>query len=167
MFEDPNTPPRIQTVASSRSLTRPTRRILVVEDDVDIRRLNTEVLIQSGYHVDAAEDGDAAWERLRAHPYDLLLTDNEMPRVSGLVLIAMIHAAGRALPVIMATARMPIEELERQPWLHPTATLLKPYTVEELLGTVKGVLGSIDGPRLPAPSPSSWQDPPSADQWRV
>ena len=52
----------VSVCAKVGSGTNPPRRILVVDDDVDIRRFNTDTLIQSGYDVDAAEDGDAAWE---------------------------------------------------------------------------------------------------------
>ena len=66
--------------APLQSQTNPPHRILVVEDDISIRRLNTEVLRRSGYEVDAAEDGAAAWEALNADSYDLMITDNNMPK---------------------------------------------------------------------------------------
>jgi hypothetical protein len=55
-------------------------------------------------------------------------------------LIKKLHAARVALPVIMATAGLPHQEFTRQPWLRPAATLLKPYTIAEFLGTVRSVL---------------------------
>ena len=60
------------------------RRILVVDDDDDIRRFNAEALTGSGYHVEAAVDGAAGWEALNADRYDLLITDNSMPNISGI-----------------------------------------------------------------------------------
>src|SRR5579863_1744585 len=125
--------------------------ILVAEDDGDTRRLNTEVLTGSGYHVDAAEDGAAAWDTLQLRRYDLLITDNDMPRVSGVELLKKIHSANLALPVIMATGTMPNEEFRRFPWIQPTATLLKPYTVEDLLRAVRDVLFAIAAAREPSP----------------
>jgi CheY-like chemotaxis protein len=119
---------------------RPAHRILVVDDDEDNRQLNTEVLIQSGYHVDAAEDGAAGWEALQLNNYDLLVTDNNMPKVSGVELLIKLRAAHVFLPVIMATATLPKKDFTRYPWLQPAVTLPKPYTVDELLGTVKEVL---------------------------
>jgi DNA-binding response OmpR family regulator len=116
----------------------------VVEDDGDIRRLNAEVLIHSGYHVDAAADGAAAWEALCADNYDLMITDNNMPKLTGVDLLKKLRSARMALPVIMATGTMPQEEFKRYPWLQPTATLVKPYTLEELLGTVTKVLRATD-----------------------
>ena len=67
--------------------TNPRQRILVVEDDAAIRRLNTEILTYSGYHVDAAEDGAVAWDALQQNNYDLMVTDNDMPKVTGVEFI--------------------------------------------------------------------------------
>ena len=126
--------------------TNPPRRILVVEDEPDIRQLNAEVLKNSGYEVDTAEDGIAGWKALHAvrhapESYALLITDHEMPGLSGLALVKKLRATRMALPVIMATGRLPTEVLLNQyPWLQPAAMLVKPYSVEQLLGTVQEVL---------------------------
>jgi two-component system OmpR family response regulator len=142
---------------------RPAHRILVVDDDDDIRRLNTEVLIQFGYHVDAAEDGAAGWEALQLKSYDLLVTDNNMPKVSGVELLMKLRAARMALPVIMATATLPKKDLTRYPWLQAAITLPKPYTVDELLGTVKEALHATSGVRVDITPPPYRQSQPSVD----
>jgi DNA-binding response OmpR family regulator len=126
--------------------TNPTDHILVAEDDIFFRRLNTEVLERSGYDVDAAADGAAAWQALNTDGYDLLITDNSMPRVSGVELLKKLRAARMTLPVIMATGTLPMEEFIRFPWLQPAASLLKPYTGEEMLRMVKKVLREVDTP---------------------
>ena len=120
-------------------------RILVVDDDPCICRLSSALLRRHGYEVDAAEDGAAAWEALNADNYDLMITDNNMPKVSGIELLKKLHAAHGVLPVIMATGIPPAYEFGQNRWLQPAATLLKPYTVEEFLGTVKRVLRETDG----------------------
>jgi DNA-binding response OmpR family regulator len=126
--------------AALRCQTDPPHRILVVEDEPCMRLLNARMLLDAGYHVDAAENGAAAWDTLQAENYDLLITDNSMPKVSGVELIEKVRDAGMALPVIMATAVLPKEAFTRQPRLKPAATLLKPYTITEFLGTVRNVL---------------------------
>jgi two-component system chemotaxis response regulator CheY len=131
------------------------QRILVVDDDGDIRRLNTEVLAGSGYKVDAA-DGASAWEILQLNSYDLLLTDHDMPKVAGVELLKKLHAARMTLPVILASGTIPMKELSRHPWLQIDATLLKPYTPDELLATVRKVLFATYG------AAPDWQDQPSA-----
>jgi DNA-binding response OmpR family regulator len=117
-------------------------RILVVDDEPELRRLNTEILRHSGYHVDAAEDGAAAWSALQFNRYDLLVTDNDMPKISGVELLKKVHATKMALPVIMATGTIPEEEFERHPIIKPAVTLLKPYTLQEFLSAVRGVLNA-------------------------
>ena len=120
-----------------------TRRILVVEDDCDLRQCNAGALIHSGYTVDIAEDGVVAWEALQANRYDLLITDNNMPRLTGLGLLKKLRSARMGLPVIMATGTVPTQELAQNPWLEPVATLAKPYSTSQLLDTVKDVLHPV------------------------
>jgi DNA-binding response OmpR family regulator len=116
------------------------RRMLVVDDDRFIRDLNTEVLTDAGYHVDVAEDGAVAWDLLRLVNYDLLITDHNMPKVTGMELLKKLHAARMTVPAIMVSGTLPTWELSVQPWLQPAAVLLKPYTITELLEVVTAVL---------------------------
>jgi DNA-binding response OmpR family regulator len=141
----------------------PPRRILVVEDDVDIRRLNAEVLMESGYKVDAAEDGAVAWAALQLFDYDLLITDNNMPTVTGVELIKKLRSEDMMLPVILMSGTMPIEELNLHPWLQIQATLLKPYSLAELLTTVMEVLRVPADVRAQTALPQNWQNLPPAD----
>lgn len=124
----------------------PPDHILVVEDDVDIRQMNVEALVRAGFQVDAAEDGAAAWQSLNSQSYDLMITDHNMPKISGLELLKKLHAVRMGLPVIMATGTVPTAEFTRCPWLQPAATLLKPYTLEELLQTVQQILRETNPP---------------------
>jgi len=142
--------------ASRQRRTNPPHRILVVDDDFSIRQWSTVVLVRSGYHVDVAEDGAAGWEALRAKHYDLVITDNMMPKVTGLEMVKMLRTQDATLPVILASGLVPREELERHPWLAISAILPKPYTVEKLLETVKEVLCPINGAHGQiAPQPTS------------
>lgn len=135
------------------------QRILVADDEPDLRQLCSEVLIRIGYQVDSAEDGAAAWRALNNQRYDLLLTDNNMPRVTGVDLLRKVHAARLALPVIMATATEPLEVFARSPWLQPAMTLLKPFTLAELVGAVKHVLQTAAQASHQLPPPPNWQSP--------
>ena len=126
--------------------TNSSHRILVVDDDSDLRRLIAEALVRSDYQVDTAKDGAAGWDALQARNYNLLITDNQMPKVSGLELVKQLRSARMTLPVIFASGAMP-EELDRLPWLQLSATLLKPFTPDELLGTVKSVLRATGSAR--------------------
>ena len=76
-----------QTVAQQN----PPRQILVVDDDPDTRQLSVDILVRSGFQVDAVVDGADAWEALRAKHFDLVITDNSMPRMTGIELIEMLR----------------------------------------------------------------------------
>jgi two-component system cell cycle sensor histidine kinase/response regulator CckA len=118
----------------------PAHRILVVDDDFSIRNLTMEMLVRSGFDVDGAADGAAGWEALQAKRYDLLITDNFMPKVTGIEMVKKVHAARMQLPIIMATAILPEEEFHLNPLLEAIPTLLKPFRPAELLATVKRIL---------------------------
>jgi len=142
--------------------TSPSCRVLVVNDEPDLRRLNVEVLENSGFKVDTAEDGMAGWEALHAtrhapESYALLITDHDMPGLSGLALVKKVRAARLALPVIIATGTLPAEELiTRYPWLEPVATLAKPYSIGQLLRTVEATLRMTGVVRERRAQPPSW-----------
>ena len=120
--------------------TNPPQRILVVDDDSDVRQLSTRALVCSGYQVDAAEDGAAAWEALQLKAFNLLITDHDMPRLTGVDLIKKLRSAHISLPVILATGRLPAMELVQNPSLQLAALLPKPFSVVDLLETVRMVL---------------------------
>jgi two-component system OmpR family response regulator len=126
----------------SATRTRGTRshRVLVVEDDPVLCLVNSEALIRAGYEVDTAEDGQAAWEALQGKRYDLLVTDNNMPRVTGVELLKRLRSEGEDLPAILVSGAMPTEELRRNPWLELSAALSKPFTSSELIDVVRTVL---------------------------
>ena len=116
------------------------QRILVVEDEHDLRQLTAEVLIDAGYQVDVAEDGAAAWAALQLSKYDLLITDQFMPKLFGVELLKQMYAANMTLPIIMAAGFLPSWEFALHPCLQPVKRLLQPYSFEKLLGMVKNVL---------------------------
>jgi DNA-binding response OmpR family regulator len=133
--------------ASRQHPTNSHCRILVVDDDSDTRQLSVDVLAGSGYEVEAVLDGAGGWEALQASRYDLIITDNKMPRMTGMEMIEQLRSARLALPVIMATGHLPLDEFALKPWLKPDATLERPFSNDELLETVKKVLRPDDGPR--------------------
>jgi two-component system alkaline phosphatase synthesis response regulator PhoP len=128
--------------APTQGQANPPNRILFVGDNPSVREASAKVLINSGYHVDAAEDGEAAWKALHATSYDLLITDQTMPKLSGVELVKKLRVAQMKLPVVLVSATLPTEELHQNPWLQLAATLLKPFTVDELLETVRAALSA-------------------------
>jgi DNA-binding NtrC family response regulator len=115
-------------------------RILLVEDDSTILQFSVLMLVRAGYQVSAVEGTQAAWEALQSRTYDLLVTDNQMPGMSGLELVSKLRSAQLALPVILASGGIGAEELAQNQRLQPALALPKPFTADQLLETVAEAL---------------------------
>jgi CheY-like chemotaxis protein len=113
------------------------KRILFIDDNIDVRDICGELLRRTGYCVDFAADGETGWEILSAAPYDLLITDHNMPRLSGLNLVRRLRAASQNLPVIMVSGNLPWDEPDLQWMLRPGAILQKPFSFADLLAKVE------------------------------
>jgi two-component system chemotaxis sensor kinase CheA len=103
-------------VRSTVSDVQPTRRsILVAEDSITSRMLMKTILESAGFTVTTAVDGLEAFTLLRAHQFDLLVSDVDMPRLNGFELTARVRADARlaSLPVILVTALETVEDRGR------------------------------------------------------
>lgn len=81
------------------------KRVLVVEDSITVREVERQILRQYGYDVAVAVDGQEGWTVARSEPFDLIVTDVDMPRMNGLELIRAIRAdvALHNLPIIVVS----------------------------------------------------------------
>ncbi len=115
-------------------------RILVVDDERVIREILAEFLTLEGFSVHTVEDGEKALTELRLNPYDLLITDLKMPRLSGLQLLERIEAERLGvLTVLMTgfgTVETAIEAMKKGAYDY----LLKPFKVEEVIHVVERAL---------------------------
>lgn len=136
---------RLCTGPTASALRR--ARILVVDDDLVLCAFHAEILTSAGFEVDIAEDGEAGWQAVQAKNYDLVITDNQMPRVSGIELLKKLRAEEHDMPVIMVSGAIPTEELNRHSWLQLSDTLSKPFTGARLLRIVKRALSGTQSAR--------------------
>ena len=101
------------------SIPKPKLRILVVDDEPNVRGVISAHLHDEGHIVTTAEDGQKGLERFRAGEWDLVLTDRIMPRMSGDELAREIKRINPKMPVILVTAfadRPPDPEGEQSPF---------------------------------------------------
>jgi CheY-like chemotaxis protein len=117
------------------------RRILVVDDDPDLRDLLSLLLLGAGYRVTCAEDGEAGWDALCASSYDAVITDNDMPRLTGLELLRRIRAGPLRLPVILISGAMPWHDAHLAQLLPPGLAMQKPFALADLLASVRDTFG--------------------------
>jgi two-component system response regulator QseB len=114
-------------------------RLLLVEDDADLRAMLTELLTESGYAVEAAADGQRGLHLGLTQTFDVLLLDRRLPVVEGLDLLAGLRARGVTTPVLMLSAIA--QPADRVAGLDAGAEdyLGKPFDVDELLARLRAL----------------------------
>lgn len=129
-----------------------TKRILVVDDDGDVRELVCRMLEQDGYEAVPAEGGRQALERVNLLPPDLVITDVVMPDMDGFeVLLKLRHLAPDVEALVMSGGGRVAPEiyLETARRLGASAVLRKPFTRAEMLDAVHQILGPREIPQPP------------------
>ena len=120
----------------------PTGKILIVDDNRDLRGYLRRVLNQAGYSVISAHNGAHGYTEAQKHCPDLIVTDLMMPQVSGLDLIAMIRQDQQlaGTPMILLTAKANEETRIEGTEMGADAYLAKPFNDRELLAEVRNLL---------------------------
>jgi two-component system KDP operon response regulator KdpE len=114
-------------------------RILVVDDDPQIRRVMRVTLTGQSYEVDDAKSGDAALEKLREQRFDLVLLDMNMPGMSGLETCRAIRGQSE-IAIIMLTVRDSEEDKVAALDAGADDYVTKPYNAPELLARIRAAL---------------------------
>jgi two-component system chemotaxis response regulator CheY len=108
-------------------------RILYADDDASLRRAGQLILTREGYSVTTVPDGAEAFSALHLDCYDLLITDNNMPRLSGLGLITKLAEVLIEIPTIMVSGGVSdLMEAELRQIRLRGAVLAKPFSPEQL-----------------------------------
>jgi|SRR5579875_1358971 len=113
-------------------------RILMAEDNAINQRVGKLILQRAGYDIDLVSDGNEALEAHRAHPYDVILMDCQMPTMDGFEASRQIRSLGKPQPVIIAvTANALVGEREKCIKAGMDDYLSKPFQAEQLVAVVK------------------------------
>ncbi|MBR6708398.1 MAG: response regulator transcription factor [Clostridia bacterium] len=115
-------------------------KILIAEDDRELRHLFTHVLLKQGYTVRGVSDGQEALDAFENDYYDLLISDIMMPRMDGNALVRALRKAGNNTPVMMITAKDDFDDM-RQSFLSGSDDyMIKPVNVNEMVLRVGALL---------------------------
>jgi two-component system, OmpR family, response regulator len=120
-------------------------RILVVEDDPDLRRQLETSLKAHDYAVDVAGDGEEGQFLGETEPYDAVVLDLGLPRVDGVTVLERWRADGRSFPVLILTARDRWSEKVAGFDAGADDYLTKPFHTEELLARLRALLRRAAG----------------------
>jgi DNA-binding response OmpR family regulator len=132
-----------------------TRRILVIEDDLDISHLLEINLRDNAYEVDVANNGLDGFELACAKEYQLIVLDLMLPGLDGLEICKRLRSQKITVPILMLTAKT--SELDRVLGLELGADdyLSKPFSIMELQARVKAILRRVDLSSQPATAAAS------------
>ena len=115
-------------------------RILLAEDENDLRNILTKKLTEEGYGVDACGDGITALSYMEATTYDAMILDVMMPGMDGFSVLKQARAQGIGIPALFLTARDALADRVHGLDLGASDYLVKPFYMEELLARVRALL---------------------------
>ncbi|MGC1122637.1 MAG: response regulator [Candidatus Methanofastidiosia archaeon] len=113
--------------------------ILIVDDDEGMTETLKDILEYVGYHVETAEDGYTALEKVGQHSYDAAFVDFRMPGIDGLETVRRIKQADSSIHLFMITA-FPVENLEQNALKEGAQEVLyKPLEIKSILDLIKNL----------------------------
>jgi len=117
-------------------------KVLVADDEIHIIHVVAIKLRNNGYEVIAANNGAEAYDLACREKPDIVVTDYQMPLMTGMELIAKLRADERTkdIPVVLLTARSFAVSQEQQESLEVSCCLSKPFSPKELLTTIQDIL---------------------------
>ena len=120
------------------------KRLLIVDDDEQIRELLTFDIAQSGYIVDSASDGEEGLKKALENNYDLILLDVMMPKMDGFTVCKNIRIAHPNVPILMLTAKGSIEDKTQGFDCGADDYLSKPFEIQEVLLRIRALLRRVE-----------------------
>lgn len=120
------------------------KRILIVEDEESLLKLETILLTVKGYEVTGVLNGNEAMQKLTADNFDLVLLDIMLPDIDGFEVCRRIRSNPRTenIPVVMLTAKKTTEDLERGVACGATTYLTKPFKSTLIIGEINKLINS-------------------------
>ena len=118
------------------------KKILVVDKEIGIRYLLSDILSDEGFQVSLARDGQESLDKLEKCNFDLVITDIDMPRLNGIEMLKRMNENRREEKIIIMTGR-PLEiNLSENYMDHVVSKLQKPVWVDDFLNVVTTAIGS-------------------------
>ena len=115
-------------------------KVLIAEDDLDLRQLFSHVLIKNGYSVVGVSNGQEALDEMENGFFDIVISDIMMPVMDGYELVRALREAGNYIPVLMITARDAFDDMQTGFSSGTDDYMIKPVNVNEMVLRVGALL---------------------------
>lgn len=115
-------------------------KVLIAEDDRDLRQLFGHVLIQNGYFVKGVSNGQEALDELDKDNFDVIISDVMMPVIDGFTLVRQLRDAGNNIPVLMITAKDAFNDMYMGFHSGTDDYMVKPVNINEMVLRVGALL---------------------------
>ena len=115
-------------------------KILIAEDDQDLRQLFSHVLIKNGYSVKGVSNGKEALQAIEHSYFDLIISDVMMPEMDGYELVYELRESNNTTPVLMITAKDSFDDMKKGFLLGTDDYMVKPVNVNEMVLRVQALL---------------------------
>ena len=115
-------------------------KILIAEDDRELRRLFAHVLIKNGYTVKEVGNGKEALDAMDHEYFDLIISDIMMPMMDGYEFVRLLRDTGNTTPVLMITAKDAFDDMRRGFVSGTDDYMVKPINVNEMVLRVQALL---------------------------
>jgi two-component system OmpR family response regulator len=123
----------------------PEAKLLVVEDEPNIRELLATSLRFAGFEVHVAADGATALKQAATHQPDLVVLDVMLPDMDGFTVTRKLRDSGRVLPIVFVTARDSVEDKIKGLTVGGDDYVTKPFSLEEVVARIRAVLRRTRG----------------------
>ena len=114
-------------------------RLLLAEDEKELSRVLTAILVRNNYSVDAVYDGEEALSYLNSSNYDGAILDIMMPKMDGLSVLRQIRNQGNSIPILLLTAKSEIDDKVEGLDAGANDYLTKPFAAKEMLARIRAM----------------------------
>src|SRR3989338_8494267 len=121
-------------------------KILLADDETDIREIMAKKIAHEGYQVISAEDGEEAWTKIKKENPDVILLDLNMPKMDGFMVLKLLREnppSSKWQPVVIISARAELNDMQKGFSLEADHYIAKPCHIADVLKAIQLMLALI------------------------
>ena len=145
-------------------------KILIADDEDDVREIMVKKIKQEGYAVVGARDGEEAWAKIKSESPDIILLDLNMPKIDGLTVLKNLREnppSKKWQPVIIVSARNELSDINKGLLMEADHYLTKPCHISDILKAIQLMIGLIPQRKSESEIKSGSPNPPDKNETKT